>query len=295
MFNHLPPVYKGILLALIGYTCFSFSDICAKYLVQYYPVYEVITLDNGAAACFLLIFASRLGGFKDIFRPENFKVHGVRIFLNFCINVILLYCFARFPLADVYTMIFTKPFFAALLAFPLYGEALTRSRGLAIVVGFIGVLIVLRPGVHDFDPLLLLPLATALFIAFMFVCSRSLKKPTPFALGFVPTASACLLTLPLMLMGNFSVPAPQHWWIFAICGVFGALGAVCVTIAFRTAAAAVVAPFLYTEMIWALLFGYFLFGDMPDLWMLGGAAIIIASGIYIVETERRGHKTTIAI
>ena len=290
MFKQISPVYKGILLALFGYTAFSFSDTCTKFLVSHYPIYQVITIDNAIAALFLVIISAKLGGFGDLFKKENLKVHGLRTLLNLGVNILLAYCLFRLPLANVYTMVFTKPFFAALLALPLYGERITMTRLLAIIIGFAGVVIAIKPGASGFDPFMILPLFIALMAALMFVCARSLHEPSLFSLGFIPMIGVSLILSPVAA-SNFVMPNIEHMIVFVVGGICMATALVCVSLAFRTAAASAVAPFMYVEMVWALIFGLLIFGDWPDVWMLVGAFVIIASGVYLVETERRGQRS----
>jgi drug/metabolite transporter (DMT)-like permease len=289
MFKQINPVYKGILLALFGYTAFSFSDTCTKFLVSHYPIYQVITIDNAVAALFLLAISAKLGGFGNTFKKENLRVHGLRTMLNLGVNILLAYCLFRLPLANVYTMVFTKPFFAALLALPLYAERITPTRLVAIIIGFAGVVIAIKPGAEGFDPFMMLPLFIALMSALMFICARSLHQPSLFSLGFIPMIGVSLILSPIAAT-NFVMPAVDHMLIFVLGGICMGAALVCVSLAFRTAAASVVAPFMYVEMVWALIFGLIIFKDWPDIWMLAGAFVIIASGVYLVETERRSFK-----
>ena len=234
----------------------------------------------------LLAFAPFLGGSRDLFAHENFKVHGLRIVLNVMVTTILTYCYKIFPIANVYTMIFTMPFFAAIMAIWIYREAAANNRWIAIAVGFLGVLIAMRPWSADFQPLLLLPLGSAVLITVLYISARSLNNPSLFSIGFPPIIGTAILISPLAF-NHFSPLDPMHVPIFAILSLCAATGIICVSLAYRVTAASVVAPFLYSEMIWALAFGYCVFHDTPNWMMLIGAAIIIGSGIYLVETERR--------
>ncbi|MCC7304918.1 MAG: DMT family transporter [Alphaproteobacteria bacterium] len=288
MFTRLSPVYKGILLSLFGYSVFSIADIGLKWLSYRYSIFQIIAFENGVAVILLLCFAPLLGGTAGLFGRNNLKIHGMRIILNFGLSLLLTYCYRRFPLADVYTMLFTKPFFAAMLALWYYHERAHWSRWLVILTGFCGVVIAMRPGSADFDPFLILPLGAACLIALMFICTRSLEKPGVFSLAFPPMLGAAVLTFPLMLAG-FKMPEAAHIPVFLVTGICSGIGLMSVSLAYRTAAASVVAPFVYVQMIWALVFGWIIFGDAPDIMMLLGAGIIIASGIYLVETERRAH------
>ncbi len=292
MFSALSPTYKGILLALTGYTAFAVADICAKWLAGHYSIYEIICVENALAVVLLLAVSPLLGGTKDIFRKENLKMNLFRAVLNFALASLLTYCYKIFPLADVYTMIFTKPFLVTLLALWFFHERASKAQWLAIIAGFAGVVIAMRPGTAGFDPLLLLPFGSAVLIALLFFSTRFLDRPNAFTAGFFPTLGASVLSIPLTVL-TFKMPELVHWPVFILIGVAAAVGMTTVSLAFRTAAASAVAPFLYVEMIWALLFGWLLFGDKPDAWMLVGAAIIILSGIYLLENERRGGKNVL--
>ncbi len=286
MFSALSPTYKGILLALLGYTAFAIADICAKWLARYYSIYEIIAFENGLAVLFLLAFSPLLGGTGGLWEKKNMKVNMARAVLNFGVAALLTYCYKRFPIADVYTMIFTKPFFAALLALWFFNERTTKSQWLAITAGFAGVIIAMRPGTAGFDPFLILPFAGAGLIALLFFSARFLDRPTSFSIGFFPALGAALLSVPFTIM-TYTMPDPAHIPVFILIGIMACLGMVAVSLAFRIAASSVVTPFMYIEMLWALAFGLLLFGDVPDGWMLTGAAIIIGSGIYLVAMERR--------
>lgn len=288
MFSALSPTYKGILLAIGGYSAFSIADICAKWLAQTYSIYQVISFENALAIAILLIFAHFLGSKTDMGNKKNLKIHIFRAVLNAATLVLLTYCYREFPLANVYTILFTKPFLVTLLALWFFHEKCTTNRWVAIVVGFIGVIIAMRPGTEAFDPRMILPMIGAVMIAVLFISSRSLNSPSPFSLAFYPALGAVLLCLPLTAM-TFTMPKLVDAPVFILIGLAQVLGMMMVSSAFRIAASAVVAPFLYVEMIWALIFGWILFADVPDAWMLAGAGIIIASGIYLVETERRAN------
>lgn len=291
MFNALSPVFKGILLALAGYTAFAVADICAKWLMQHYSIAQVICLENILAVILLLAMAPLLGGHKGTFARRNLKVNLGRAGLNFCLALVLNYCYKAFPLADVYTMLFTKPFLVTLLALWFFHERASKQQWLAICAGFTGVVIAMRPGTEGFNPMLFMALISAFLIALLFFSTRFLDKPSTFSIGFFPTLGVAVCSLPLMLM-DFTIPDPAHLFIFLLFGATAAIGMTAVSLAFRLAPASVVSPVLYVEMLWALIFGWIIFGDVPNEWMLAGAAIIILSGIYLVENERRAQKPT---
>jgi drug/metabolite transporter (DMT)-like permease len=289
MFSRLSPVHKAILLALTGYTAFSVADICAKWLLKTYDLFQVLGLEHAVAALLLLILAPFIGGVRKAIQWKDAPVHGLRILLQFGLAIILNYSYSRFPLADVYALIFTKPFFAALLAYFIFAEKLSLNRGLAIGIGFAGVLIATRPGGANFDPMMILPLCSAGLIAILFMAARRLSNPGIISVSLVPIAGTAILMSPMMI-ASFEPMTMFDIGLLIILSASAAIGIVCVSMAFSMAPSAAVAPFMYTQMIWAVVFGYIIFGDVPDYMMLTGAAIIILSGLYLVETERRAGR-----
>ncbi len=280
---------KGMLLAMAGYTSFAFADISAKWISPHYPGPQIAGFEAAIAALILLCISRQLGGWRGISNRREWGFHIIRSILNITINIILIYCFTFMSLADIYAMIFAKPFFAVLLAIIFYGERVGLSRWAAIITGFIGVLIVLQPSPESFQPALLLPLAAAFLVAVFFTLSRELKEASPFIVAFMTLIGTFALSLPLIAF-DFKPIAFEHAPFFALCGGLIASGVLCVSLAFRTAQAALVTPFLYTEMIWGLLFGFLLFSDIPDEWMLLGSTVIIASGMYVIYSDRKMSK-----
>ncbi|NCT41690.1 MAG: DMT family transporter [Alphaproteobacteria bacterium] len=288
MFNHLTNTHKGMLLALFGYTAFSFSDTCVKWLSeQGYSIYQIIVMDTAIGALLMLLFAPMLGGLASLRDGRNSKIHGLRVILNTGVNFSIVYCYSIMPLATVYTAIFTLPFIAAIIAMPLYGERIGIHRWVSIVIGFSGVLIAFQPWQDGTNLLLMaLPLGTTTLIALMFLVARSLKGSSLLAMGFYPVFGSCLITIPFAISGFIPIEL-SHLHAFVLSGILMASGIICVSLAFQIADSAAVTPIVYTELIWAVLFGALLFGDYPHVWMLVGAAVIIVSGLYLLRAERR--------
>lgn len=288
MLAKLSPSQKGMLYAILGYTSFAFADTNAKWLVQDFSIYQLIVLQTGLATLFLTFLSPILGGWKGVWVKREIPVHLARIVLNFIIMIVVVYSFTILSLASIYTMIFAKPFFVVILAIWLYGEKVSFKRWAAIICGFAGVLVILRPGFNDAGLMLLFPLLGAFLVAIMFGISRSLKECSPFILGVYPMIGTCLIGIPF-LFGNYIAPDLWQWGHFALGAVLMSSGMTFISMAFRTADASIVSPFLYTEMVWGILFGYLLFGDMVDLWMIIGTAVIIASGLYIMRLKEVWH------
>ncbi|MCD8563010.1 MAG: DMT family transporter [Alphaproteobacteria bacterium] len=286
MISSLSPRRRGILFAILGYTAFALSDANSKWLVRDFDNIQIIVTLNALAALLLMALNPLLGGWKGLWVPRELPFHAIRTLFNFIFLLLIVYSLSILPLAGIYTMIFAKPFFAALLAMAFYGERVGLKRWAAIIGGFAGVLVILRPGFGDASLSLLIPLAGAFLIAVMFTVCRSLKESSPFVMSFYPILGTALLGLPFLLSGHYVEPDLWQWVHFGIGAVMTTAGITFISMAFRLTDASVVAPFLYSEMIWGILFGIFLFHDTSfDLWMLGGTGLIIASGFYLMRLK----------
>ncbi|MBL4804330.1 MAG: DMT family transporter [Alphaproteobacteria bacterium] len=285
----LSAVHKGMLFAFLGYTAFAFADICAKWLTAQFSVYQVIFMDQFMSCVFLLLALPWLGGVRSIKKTRHIPIHIIRTVLNIFIALLVVYSVSVLPIAMVYTFIFAKPFYAALFGILIYSQAVLPRHWLAIAVGFLGVLIALQPGTKAFDIVLILPILAGIIIALMFTLSRSLEGESIFSLGFWPIAGA-LPVVGILMLDDFVMPTVQQFAVVCIAGFLVAVAVVSVSLAFRMAPAATVSPFLYTEMLWALIFGFLIFGDLPDLYMLLGAAIIVSSGLFLIFSEKRKKR-----
>lgn len=291
MFNHLTQTQKGMALALTGYTAFAFSDANVKFLTEKgYSTFQIITVDTAIGAVLMLSFARFLGGLSSLRDRENAKIHALRVFFNTGVNFLFVYCVSFMPLVSIYTVIFTLPFVAAIISIPVYGENVGLHRWASIVVGFCGVLVAFQPWKAETDFIMLgLAMLTTLFIAMMFLVSRSLKQPSLLAVGFYPVIGSCLLTMPFAI-ATFNGIEPSHFIFFVLSGVFMSTGVICVSMAFKLADSAAVSPIVYTEILWAIIFGVLVFGDIPLAQELAGAVIIILSGLYLVYREQQHAK-----
>lgn len=201
------------------------------------------------------------------------------------------YAFSVLPLAQVYALLFATPLLITLLSIPILGEKVGLPRFGAVIVGFAGVLVVLRPGSTDLE----LGHAAALFAAmgnaFQSVILRKLsndeRRPVLMLYPMLATVLAMGLTLPFVYV---PMDATEFGGI-AVVAIFGFCATLLVVNAYTIGEAAIVAPMQYSQIIWATLFGVLLFGETVDLMTLVGAAIIIASGIYIVIREAKGGRS----
>lgn len=190
------------------------------------------------------------------------------------------------PLADAATIAMTSPLFVTLFAIPVLGERVGWRRLTALAVGFAGVLLVLRPGLSDFDPMALLMLASAAISALYLVITRITSRIDPHEVSFFWTAVVgAVASLPFM---PFLFEAPANGWhltLFMLIGLWGATGHLLIIMAHKHASAAVIAPFSYTQLIVAVFLGWIVYGRWPDEFTWIGAAILIGSGLYVWRRE----------
>lgn len=303
MFKRIPANLKGILLGLIGYSAFACSDAGAKWLTPHYNVHQIIMLVQIFAGSLLLLFSLRFAHFMgpitslfDQAAKENAKTHLVRGILNASINMLIIYAFIELPLSTVYTSVFSKPFFAALLGLILFAQPIGLHRFIAILIGFSGILIAFQPWTQSFPlHLSLILIALPMIIALFFIAARWLREEgSILAMAFWPILASMSANIPLAII-NWQTPDLMHLPIFALTGLFCASGVVTVSRAFQIAQPAAVAPMLYIEMLWGLALGYILFSDIANAHMLVGSTIIIAGGIYLMWREHQAEtKTTVA-
>ena len=290
MFKQSSNNLTAIILAITGFSAFSVSDASSKWLTGHYPPLQVIGFVAVFSFATAMLLSPALGGIRKTLKTRNLRVHLARGILNAVISLLIVTAFSHMPIALVYTLVFITPLLTTLFAIPVYGEKVHKSGWIAIATGFAGVLVVLRPGFTAIDVTLFLPLLAAVLISFLFLLARGIKKEDPLiSLPLFPVTANFVLIMPVAAYLH-GLPGLQHLPFFMLSGVTVVIGLTCTAQAFRMAKASLISPFLYSQMIWAVFFGYVLFADTPDPWTLTGAAIIIGSGIYLIETERRASR-----
>lgn len=277
----------GILFALGGFSSFAFGDVMIKYLGDYYTPYTIAFFTTLFCSMILAGFTPKFGGFRKTFGSKKIKLHIVRGFLMAGQFTLLIYGLSQLPMTTTYALIFAAPFIASLLAIPLLGERVSVRQWVLILLGFTGVLVILRPG---FIPLSL-PVVGVIIGAFFFAMTNVMvrmigeKNETIMSFALVPEMVICAVTFVLFLF-NPEWPSLNHLFLLIFCGAFSAVALVLVPLAFLKAPAAVISPFHYVQMLWGIIFGYIFFGDVMDVWTTTGAVIIIASGILLIRREK---------
>jgi drug/metabolite transporter (DMT)-like permease len=194
------------------------------------------------------------------------------------------------PLGEAVALVFTAPIFLTVLAGPVLGEKVGPRRWFAVAVGFVGVLTILRPGSDVFSPYALLPVSAALTFSFTMLLGRKLAlTDNSTSIVFYTSVGGVLASTVLVPM-DWITPTLDHFPWLLLIGILGGVGQLLIVQAFRYAEASMLAPFEYTCIVWAILFGYLIWSELPDQWTVVGASIVIASGLYIAQRESRARR-----
>lgn len=281
---------KAVAYLLLGVAGGLSLDLCAKQLLEDYPIEQFVFLRSIFGVLIFLVAARWYGGYGAL-RTRRWRWHLLRTALSVGAMFGFFYGLANMPLVNALTIAFVAPMIVTALSGPFLGEQVGWRRWLAVIAGFIGVLIVLRPGPGMFTPAAIGVLIAAACWAMMMMTARKLAATeSSFSLAFY-IMSGPLLVSSFILPGNYVEPDATGWILFILAGACSAIAWVGMVGGYRRAPPVVLAPFEYTALVGAAVAGYLIWGEVPDRWVITGGAIIIASGIFIVYREI-GHETT---
>ncbi len=274
----------GIGLMLVGCFMFSLNDTMGKWLVATYSVGQLLLIRSIAALILLAPFVYREGwpAFADAPRPRLQILRGVLSALE----VGLFYrAVAYLPLADVTTFYLAGPIFVTALSPFLLGEKIGWKRGSAVIVGFIGVLVAMRPSTASLSVPAPIALAGSVLFALLMIATRAVRGTSDTVLVTTQTVGALVLGI-ISAPFHWVTPSPRDFLLLSLLGVVAMFAHVFVNRSLKLAPASLVVPYQYTLILWAMVLGYFAFGDVPGLLLVAGAGIIVAAGIFIFLREQ---------
>lgn len=274
----------GIVLILATGLFFSLLDTIAKYLAADYPVIQVVW----ARYLFqMLMVPFMLGGVNvvHVLRTNNLLLQIVRSLFLLGATAFFFTALRFLPLADATAIGFVAPLFLTALSIPMLGERVGLRRWSAVIAGFIGALVIIRPGLGVAHWAVVLPLATALCFSLYQITTRLLVTVDPPRTTFVYTGLVGTLVMTAVVPFVWRPPSAAAWGLMVCAGLLGGVGHYCLIKAYQRTAASVLAPFTFSTMVWVTLLGLVVFGDFPDGPTLVGALIIIASGVYVFYRE----------
>ena len=287
----------GIALFLVAGVIFSAQDAISKVLARDYDSPQIIMVRFWAFGLFSVIYVSLRGGLGAAIRSRRPVLQVSRAIL--LIGEMMLFTFAlRFlGLAESHALFATCPLLITALAVPILGEHVGWRRWLGVGIGFLGALVIIRPGLGVFHPAALLTVSAAVGFAVYNLLTRLVSFHDRFEtsllyMGVVGGVAASLVGVPV-----WRTPDAHGWTLLAILSTTGIAGHLMLIKALEFAPASLLQPFNYMMLVWATTIGFLVFGDLPDAWTIAGATMIVAGGAYVIWRERqigRAHPAVIA-
>jgi drug/metabolite transporter (DMT)-like permease len=221
-------------------------------------------------------------------RTTRLVEHVARAALGMAMMAMFFTSLRSLKLADAIAFVFVAPLFTTALSVPLLGDTVGRYRWSAIAIGFLGALVMVRPGTGAFQPAALLVLGGVFFYSLAMVWSRRLSRTdTSAAIACYYTFSTITMSGIVLAFTGWRAPSPEDWGLFLLAGTAGGIGMFCLAEAYRFGEPASIAPVEYSTMLWALLFGWLFWRELPDRIVFAGAALVIGAGLYVIQRERR--------
>jgi drug/metabolite transporter (DMT)-like permease len=291
MSPHAPPpphsrldFRRGILLMCAAVVTFTISSTMVKGLGEGYPVSQIVFFRCFLAFLPIFFVLHRAGGWH-VLRTKRPGAHFFRVAVGGVALFVGFYALTLMPLADYFAFTYAAPLFATMLSIPILGEQVGFRRWSAVGVGFVGVLIMLQPGVKTFAFAEMVAIVAAFTYALAIIAVRNLARTENSASTVFYFTLAGLILAGAVLPFEWRTPTLREWGLLLGIGLMSGVGQILMTDAYRLAPTSVIAPFDYTSMIWALALGYALFGKFPEPVVLVGAGVVIASGVYILYRE----------
>jgi len=288
----------GVLLMTLAAFIWVLHDAISKWLMQDYSIYQVLLLRTVFSLLPILIVVRREGGVIRLRKARVWVCLGRGCLAVGCF-VLFLAALPLMPLTDIFAIVMSAPLLISALSALVLKEPVGFRRWVAVLVGFSAVLVMVRPGSDVSSPGALLVLASVVVYSFAMILTRRL--------GSTESAGAMTFYSALVFLAVGLIAAPLTWiqptpiglLLMAATGVLAGSAQYCLTEAFRIAPPSVVAPFEYTSLLWAMLFGFLVWGDVPTTLVLASAVVVIASGIYVLHDEkavqRRNREAPIII
>ena len=277
---------RAVVAMLAAVAVFSLMDAGLKQLTTHYPPLQVAALRGAASLPFVLAWALATAGVGPLLRVR-WSLHLLRGGLGITMMVAFVYAIGSLPLSTAYSIFFVAPLLITALSVPILGEKVGPRRWTAIAIGLVGVLVLLRP---TGEGLLSLAALAVLLAALMYAVSAITVR----VLARTDSTQSMMVWLMAMIAVGAGVLAIPGWvplravdgWLILGVGIAGALGQYAITEAFRRGEASLIAPLEYTALLWGVLLDASLWGVLPDRVTWLGAAIIVASGLYLLRRER---------
>ena len=274
----------GIIFAIIAYFSFSILDAIQKSAVLYYSIFQLMFVKY-TFVLLLSILEARRSKKINFYKTNNFKLQIIRSLLSILESACFVLSFKYLSLANAHSIGALAPIIIVVLSVFILNEKVSIKTWLAIFIGFIGVLIIIRPASDVFSLKSLIPLVAAFFLGLYQIATKKISEyDTPEVSLFYSSLVGIFITS--MMAFYFWQPVNINSLIFFLpIGLFFSLGIYFQILALNNAKASIIQPFHYTLIFWAIIFGYFFYDDLPDLYTIIGALIITASGVFVINQK----------
>jgi drug/metabolite transporter (DMT)-like permease len=277
----------GIGIVSSTYVLFSLLDGSAKWLVGSMPVIMVVWLRFAIHAVVAGAVLFPIRGFSLI-KTNHLRWHLLRALMFVAMTGINFWALQYLQLTVTASIFFSVPIMIAVASALVLGERIDTGKWVAILAGFAGVLVIVRPWGEEFHPAMLAAVVNAiLYAAFLLMTRRLAAYDSPETIQYLPAVGAAIGLAPFALAAWQSPSGWLEWTVACLLGVLGGFGHYLLALAHRYAPSSVIAPFVYQQVIYMALFGYLVFGDVPNVGVWLGAPIVIGSGLYLFARERR--------
>lgn len=284
--EHIP---LGILYMLGATVLFASSSASAKWLVARYSFGEVLFVRQAVSLVVCALIILPFNGLA-VFRTSRLRGHGLRAVIQGSAQTCIIIALSMMPLASAMAINFSAPLFSTLLSALLLREGVGKARWAVLIIGFCGVLIITEPGVGTFQVGALFALANAVLYGSIATAVRGLSATeTPETLTMYQMALLTVLFAPLLPLVGFTLPTLFDGTLLLLTGVINAIGQYWWTRAISLAPTSAVTPFYYFSLVWSMILGLLVWGDVPSIALLAGSAIVVGSGLFLLwrETARK--------
>ena len=279
---------KAIAFLLMGVTGGLGLDLCAKEILRSYSLEQFVFLRSLIGVAIFLLLARQFGGLASL-KTNRWGWHLLRTLLAVGAMFGFFYGISRMPLVDALTLGFTAPLILTALSVPMLGEHVGWRRWTAVSMGFIGVLIILRPGTQQISLAHLSVLFAAFCYAFLAITARKLATTeSSYSMSIYVVTGPLLISSTMLGQNGWQIPDTTGWVLFVVAGACSVVAWIGIIGGYRRASPAMLAPFEYTALIGGAIAGYLIWDEVPDRWVSVGAAVIIASGLFVVYREIGG-------
>ena len=276
----------GIIFGILAYFCFSILDATQKTLILYHSVFQLL-LVKYFFVLFLSLIESKRKNNINFYKSKSIKLQIFRSLLSVIESGCFVLSFKYLSLADAHSVGSLAPVIVVALSAIFLKEKVSTKIWIAIFIGFIGVLIILRPTSSIFDPKALLPLLAAFVLGLYQVVTKKVSEHDTTETSLFYTSIIGIFIMSLLASNFWNPVSSSSYILFFIIGIFFSLGVYLQIIALSMARASIIQPFHYSLIFWAIILGYFFYNDIPDLFTIVGAVIITLSGIFVLNQSTK--------